>query len=116
MSELKETQEILIKAVGPSFTKRRRSRIANAAFFFISGFGYSAWASRIPTIRTELQLSDSMLGTLLLAMPVGLLCPLPLTNFLLGQFSSRKIMLFGSLFFSTVLLFTGFASAIWQLF
>jgi fucose permease len=116
MSELKETQEILIKAIGPSNTKRRKSRIANAAFFFISGFGYAAWASRIPTIRTELQLSDSMLGTLLLAMPVGLLCTLPLTNFLLGKFSSRSIMLFGSLFFNSVLLLTGFVSAIWQLF
>jgi MFS family permease len=116
MSELKETQKILLKAIGPSITKRRKSRIANAAFFFISGFGYAAWASRIPTIRTELHLSDSMLGTLLLAMPVGLLCTLPLTNYLLGKFSSRSIMLFGSLFFNSVLLITGFVSAIWQLF
>jgi fucose permease len=95
---------------------RRKSRIANAVFFFISGFGYAAWASRIPTIRNNFHLSDSMLGTLLFAMPIGLLCTLPLTNYLLGRNSSKKIMLIGSLFFNGVLCLTGFVSEIWQLF
>lgn len=96
--------------------KRRKSRIANAVFFFISGFGYAAWASRIPTIRTTFHLSDSMLGALLFAMPIGLLCTLPITNYLLGRNSSKKIMLIGSLFFNTVLCLTGFVSQVWQLF
>lgn len=96
--------------------QRRKIRIANAVFFFISGFGYAAWASRIPTIRTHFQLSDSMLGTLLFAMPIGLLCTLPVTNYLLGRYSSKKIMLTGSLFFNAVLCFTGFVSQVWQLF
>jgi fucose permease len=96
--------------------KRRKNRIANAIFFFISGFGYAAWASRIPTIRTEFQLSDSMLGSILFAMPIGLLCTLPLTNYLLGRNSSKKIMLIGSIAFNTVLCLTGFVSEVWQLF
>lgn len=95
---------------------RRKSRIANALFFFISGFGYAAWASRIPTIRTQFHLSDSMLGTLLFAMPIGLLCTLPLTNYLLGKYSSKKIMLLGSVFFNIVLCLTGFVTSVWQLF
>ena len=96
--------------------KRRKSRIANAVFFFISGFGYAAWASRIPTIRTSFHLSDSMLGTLLFAMPIGLICTLPITNYLLGKNSSKKIMLAGSVFFNGVLCLTGFVSEVWQLF
>lgn len=96
--------------------QRRKSRIANAVFFFISGFGYAAWASRIPTIRTQFHLSDSMLGTLLFAMPIGLLCTLPVTNYLLSRNSSKKIMLFGSVFFNGVLCLTGFVSEVWQLF
>jgi fucose permease len=96
-------------------SQRRKGRVANAVFFFISGFGYSAWASRIPTIRTELNLSDSMLGSLLLAMPIGLLCTLPFTNYLLGKYSSKNIMLAGAIFFNAVLCLTGFASSIWQL-
>jgi fucose permease len=96
--------------------QRRKSRIANAVFFFISGFGYAAWASRIPTIRTNFQLSDSMLGALLFAMPIGLLCTLPVTNYLLSRNSSKKIMLIGSVFFNGVLCLTGFVTQVWQLF
>jgi fucose permease len=96
--------------------KRRKSRIANAIFFFISGFGYAAWASRIPTIRTTFNLSDSMLGSILFAMPIGLLCTLPLTNYLLGRNSSKKIMLIGSIAFNGILCLTGFVSEVWQLF
>jgi MFS family permease len=93
----------------------RKSRIASAVYFFISGFGYAAWAARIPAIRQDFNLSDSMLGTLLFAMPVGLLCTLPVTNYLLGKYSSRSIMLFGSLAFNVALFVTGFADSIWQL-
>ncbi|MEZ0130672.1 MFS transporter [Flavobacterium sp. LBUM151] len=96
--------------------QRRKSRIANAVFFFISGFGYAAWASRIPTIRTEFQLSDSMLGSILFAMPIGLICTLPITNYLLSRNSSKKIMLIGSIAFNAVLCLTGFVSEVWQLF
>jgi MFS family permease len=93
----------------------RKSRVASAVYFFISGFGYAAWAARIPAIRQDFHLSDSMLGTLLFAMPVGLLCTLPITNYLLGKYSSRSIMLFGSLAFNVALFITGFAESIWQL-
>ncbi|RZJ28661.1 MAG: MFS transporter [Flavobacterium sp.] len=94
----------------------RKSRIASSVFFFIFGFGYAAWAARIPTLRQDFHLSDSMLGSLLFAMPVGLLCTLPLTNYLLGRYTSRSIMLFGSLASNAVLFAAGFADSIWQLF
>jgi MFS family permease len=92
-----------------------QARLANAVFFFISGFGYSAWASRIPTLRQELHLSDSALGTLLFAMPVGLICTLPITNYLLSRYSSRRIMICGSIAFNILLCLAGFATGIWQL-
>jgi MFS family permease len=92
-----------------------QARLANAVFFFISGFGYSAWASRIPTLRQELHLSDSTLGTLLFAMPVGLICTLPITNYLLSRYSSRRIMICGSIAFNILLCLAGFATGIWQL-
>ncbi|WP_394773088.1 MFS transporter [Flavobacterium sp.] len=102
--------------INGKYITREKNRTANAIFFFISGFGYAAWASRIPTIRTTFDLSDSMLGTILFAMPIGLICTLPLTNYLLGKFSSKKIMLLGSVAFNGVLFFTGFVSQVWQLF
>ena len=94
---------------------QRKSRVASSVFFFISGFGYAAWAARIPTIRHDFNLSDSMLGTLLFAMPVGLVCTLPVTYYLMARYSSRSIMLFGSLMSNLVLFITGFADSFWQL-
>src|SRR5690606_23615584 len=66
-------------------------------------------------IRHDFNLSDSMLGTLLFAMPVGLVCTLPITYYLMGRYSSRSIMLFGSLMSNLVLFITGFADSFWQL-
>jgi MFS family permease len=93
----------------------KQLRIANAVFFFLSGFGYASWASRIPTIQHQLHLNEAQLGGILFAMPVGLLLTLPITGQLLSKHSSRRIMFFGSLFFSVVLAGIGFAGSVWQL-
>jgi MFS family permease len=93
----------------------RNIRIANAIFFFISGFSYSAWAARIPTIKHNLHLNEAQLGAILFALPVGLMLTMPLTNYLLGKYSSRAIMLLGAMAFNLMLCFVGFAAAPWQL-
>ncbi|TSJ38762.1 MFS transporter [Mucilaginibacter corticis] len=93
----------------------KQLRIANAVFFFLSGFGYASWASRIPTIKHQLHLDEAQLGGVLFAMPIGLLLTLPVTGHLLSKYSSRRVMLFGSLFFSVVLAFIGLATSVWQL-
>jgi MFS family permease len=93
----------------------RQLRIANMVFFFLSGFGYASWASRIPTIQGQLHLNEAQLGGILFAMPIGLLLTLPVTGQLLSKYSSRRIMFFGGLLFSIVLAFIGIASTVWQL-
>jgi MFS family permease len=93
----------------------RQLRISSAIFFFISGFGYSTWASRIPTIKQQLHLNDAQLGTVLFALPVGLMFTMPITNRLLSRYSSRGIMLLGSIFISVILLLIGVTNTMWQL-
>jgi len=93
----------------------RQLRIAAAIFFFISGFGYATWASRIPTIKQQLHLNDAQLGTVLFALPIGLMLTMPITSRLLSYYSSRGIMLIGSVFLSVVLVFIGFSNSMWQL-
>ncbi|WP_143307100.1 MFS transporter [Chitinophaga vietnamensis] len=93
----------------------RQYRIATSVFFFISGLGYSTWASRIPSIQQQLHLNEAQLGAVLLALPIGLMLTMPLTGTLLGKYSSRKIMIFGALFFNTVISLPGFTTNIWQL-
>jgi MFS family permease len=83
-------------------------RLATSVFFFISGFGYATWASRIPSVQQYLQLNEAQLGAVLLAMPVGLLLTLPVTGKLLGHFESRTIMLTGALIFNSMLALPGF--------
>ena len=93
----------------------RQLRIGNAVFFFISGFGYATWASRIPTIQYQLHLNEAQLGAVLFALPIGLLFTLPITGRLLSIYSSRAVLLFGALFINVVLSLIGLTTNIWQL-
>jgi len=93
----------------------RRIRRANAVYFFISGFGYSSWTSRIPGIKESLKLNDAHFGTLLFMMPVGLLLTMPFTGKLLDHYKSRNIMLIGTMMYNLVLAVMGFSSYTWVL-
>lgn len=56
------------------------ARIAIAAIFFVNGFGFATWVSRIPAVRDALQLSDGQLGTALFAIAAGSLVAFPLAG------------------------------------
>ncbi len=92
-----------------------RLRRANAVYFFISGFGYSSWTSRIPGIKESLKLNDAHFGTLLFMMPVGLILTMPFTGKLLDHFKSRSIMLIGAMVYNGVLACIGFSGYTWVL-
>jgi MFS family permease len=64
-------------------------RIFLSTFFFMSGFSFSTWASRIPTIKTAFGFNEAELGSILLAMPVGSLIGLPITGWLVSRYDSR---------------------------
>lgn len=93
----------------------KQLRIACAVFYFISGFGYSTWASRIPTIKHQLNLNEAQLGTVLFALPTGLMLTMPLTSWLLTKYSSKAVMLFGTLLLSVLLILIGLTTNMWQL-
>jgi MFS family permease len=91
------------------------SRIATAIFFFVSGFGFSSWASRIPMIQQSLHLNEAQLGAVLFALPIGLLLTLPVTGILLSRYDSRRILVVGAVFFNVMLGVIGYAHHVWQL-
>lgn len=93
----------------------KQARIAITVFFFVSGFTYATWASRIPTIQQQLHLNEAQLGTVLFALPAGLMLTLPVTGYLLRHYSSRYIMLAGALLFNAMMCLLGFAAFTWQL-
>lgn len=94
---------------------RIKHRTAALVYFFLSGFGYSTWASRIPGIQQQLHINEAQLGTALLAAPIGVLLTVPFTSNLLNRYSSKSIMVFGAVFYNLMLALLGFTTQFWQL-
>ena len=101
--------------ISPRSSSPKQIRIAVAALFFVSGFGFSSFASRIPTIQQNLHINEAQLGTALFAIPFGLICMLPLTGHLLGKYESRYGLMIGSFCYNVCLCLLGFVTNMWQL-
>ncbi len=93
---------------------REKLRFTVSMFFFLSGFTFSTWASRIPDMQRQLQLNDAELGSLLVLLPLGLMLTMPLCGYLFSRFSSRYIMLTSSVLYSLLLCLLGLATTVWQ--
>lgn len=78
-------------------------RIAISAFFFVAGLTFATWASRIPDIKTKLQLSDAGLGLILFALPVGQMVSLPISAGLVSRFGSKTLLIVGALLYPLTL-------------
>lgn len=66
-----------------------QQRFSLSVFFFLSGFCFSSWASRIPTIKTFFGFNEAELGTILLFMPISSLVGLPISGWLVSKYDSR---------------------------
>ncbi|MEU9317850.1 MFS transporter [Streptomyces sp. NPDC048295] len=71
----------------------RRSQLAIAALFCFLGFQYATWASRLPAIKTRLDLTEAELGLLLMACGAGAAASFPLTAALMRRMGSRRLAL-----------------------
>lgn len=89
---------------------RNRQRFFLSLFFFLSGFCFASWASRIPTIKTAFGYNEAELGTILLFMPVSSLVGLPFSGWLVSRFDSRVPLAGGFLLLAFAILAIGFSS------
>ena len=89
-----------------------KQRIALSTCFFLSGFCFSSWASRIPTIKTIFNFSEADLGNLLLVMPIASLIGLPISGWMVSKFSSRNPLILAMLFFAASVLVVGYTTNI----
>lgn len=94
---------------------RIKMRLAVAAGYFCPGLCFASWASRIPDIKTSLQLSQADLGTLLFALPMGQLLTLPFSGRLIAHFGSKKILSFAIILYAIELTNLGLVNRPWQL-
>jgi len=93
----------------------RIHRIAVSVFFFIAGLTFSTWASRIPDIKDKLHLSEAGLGSVLFALPVGLMASLLLSGWLVSKYGSRRIVIGAAIVYPVILVLLALASSILQL-
>jgi MFS family permease len=90
-------------------------RVAVSVFFFIAGFTFASWASRIPDIVVKLQLSEAALGTVLFALPAGQIVSLPLSGWLTSRFGSRQILIASAILYPLTLVLLAISGSVWQL-
>jgi MFS family permease len=69
----------------------RRSQLAIAALFCFLGFQYGTWVSRVPALKTRLDLSAAEVGLLLLAPGLGAALSFPLVARLMKRLGSRRL-------------------------
>ncbi|OJV54703.1 MAG: MFS transporter [Bacteroidetes bacterium 43-16] len=103
------------KAISPDATllyeQRKRIRLAVSLFYFCQGLAFASWASRIPTIKTALNISEGQLGTILLMLPLGQLITMTLSGRLVTKFGSAKVLSIACILYAAVLYFLAFADS-----
>ncbi|MCT2547447.1 MULTISPECIES: MFS transporter [Streptomyces] len=82
----------------------RRSQLAIAALFCFLGFQYATWASRLPAIKTRLDLTEAELGLLLMACGAGAAASFPLVAILMKRMGSRRLAVLSAVVLSLLLL------------
>jgi MFS family permease len=102
-----ETEEKIIN--------KKRIRIAVALVYFSMGLCFSSWASRIPDIKTDLNLNDALFGSILFALPVGQFLMMPFSGKLVTRFGSHKTLLYALPAYTILLSTLGLVESGWQL-
>ncbi len=84
-------------------------RISLSSYFFLLGFGFASWASRIPSIKMNFDFNEAELGNLLLVMPISSLIGLPISGWLVSKYNSRVPLFVSFVFFSISLMAVGYS-------
>src|SRR5688572_12704731 len=82
----------------------RRARAATTLIFFLTGFVYAAWATRIPAIKADLDLSAGAVGLAILGLEAGAIGGLPAGGALAARAGSRRALRIGFAVYPSALL------------
>lgn len=76
------------------------NRIAVKIAFFLNGFIYANWVSRLPRIQELYNADNGTIGIVLLAMSLGAVAAMPFTGWMIIKNGSRRISIFSLLFYT----------------
>lgn len=79
------------------------NRIAVKIAFFLNGFIYANWVSRLPRIQELYGADNGAIGIVLLAMSLGAVAAMPFTGWLIIKNGSRTITLFSVVLYCTII-------------
>nr|BFD95005.1 MFS transporter [Kitasatospora sp. Xyl93] len=82
----------------------RRSQVAIGALFFVLGFQYATWVSRVPALKARLDLGEAQIGLLLMTCGVGAAVSFPLVAVLTRRLGSRSLSVLSALTLGVILL------------
>jgi MFS family permease len=94
---------------------RRTYRISVSVLFFLQGICFATWASRIPSIQQQLNISNAKLGAILFSLPAGSMLTLLFSGGLIHRYGSKIMSAVSVLLYGLVLPFIGFADSTWML-
>ena len=92
--------------------KKVQNRRALSFLFFVSGFCFSSWASRIPTLKLAFEMNEAQLGNFLFILPITSLIGLPIFAWFVAKTDSRYPLLLGFVLYLLALLGIGMSSRI----
>ncbi|WP_159634609.1 MFS transporter [Sphingobacterium composti] len=109
---MKEISSSARESITPS---KNRIRIAVSLFFFCQGLAFSSWASRIPTLKEKLQLTEAELGTILLMLPIGQLLTMAISGRLVTKYGSAHVLRIVAIIYAIILCTISLATNAYQL-
>lgn len=90
-------------------------RIAASCFFFVCGFIFATWASRIPAVKEQFHFNEAELGAVLFMLPLGALVALPFAGWAVSFFGSRIMNFSSAVAYGIVLLLIGYSDTVFML-
>jgi MFS family permease len=89
-----------------------RNRIAVKIAFFLNGFIYANWVSRLPRIQELYNADNGTIGIVLLSMSVGAVAAMPFTGWVIIRNGSRRITMLSIILYCAFVPFIPFMSNI----
>ncbi|MHB8206495.1 MFS transporter [Mucilaginibacter sp.] len=106
----------LDSTIGTTYTRSKFTlRLVVGVMFFLAGLCFASWASRIVTVQQTLGLSDAGLGAVLFSLPVGLMCSLPFSGWIITIIGSKRLLIISLIVYSVALISLSLAQNVVQL-
>ena len=88
------------------------TRLATRLGFLVAGFGIACWAPMVPFIKSNLGISEAILGVLLLCIGFGSLVAMVLTGIIAARIGSRPVILISGFALAFILPLLPYANSI----